>query len=561
MNTDDPEDDNPFVKRLPAKIGKAEQFRLLRKLPLWSEQERALPHVERRHRVLRLLDYMDPLNQQLDLVERFDMAIRQGYRGRNPATLAFRRALIESAEDIAAGRDPLASPAGGGVRVVSGEGYTAEYPEGDPRAPRMPGFAVIGCPGMGKSATMERILHSYPLRIRHTDTADMIVQVPALKIECPSMGSRKSFCIEFFRLLDQRLEQGGKMSERYGKSSRTVDSMLDDVQHLVRLHAIGVLVVDEIQHLNASKEGIEPLVNFLVAMANKIGVGIVTIGTMAAKIIPQAGLHSGRRASGLGAFVWEPMRPGEDWDTFVSSMWKYQWTSVPTPLGPELKEVLFEHSQGVIDIVIKLFILAQFRVITNSELANTPETITCDVIKAVARDELAMLAPMIEALRSGDQDLLDLYEDLRPFHDYFSALVRQSTGYGVDEIRDRLRAEEAAAQARAGGADDQRSRFYIEMLKSFGLSERDAEKGLDDIFSRVDPDDVAGVAAAVSELALIAREKPSRKRDRPKRPVSERIAVEGDLRTVLAAMAAGQSMHKALQEMGVVRTPREAIAR
>ena len=80
MKTDeivDPEDLNPFVAALPARIGKMEQFEMLRVLPRWDERERLLPHVERRHRVLRLLDYMEPLNQQLDLVERFDMAIRQ----------------------------------------------------------------------------------------------------------------------------------------------------------------------------------------------------------------------------------------------------------------------------------------------------------------------------------------------------------------------------------------------------------------------------------------------------------------------------------------------------
>ncbi|MHB8886648.1 MAG: ATP-binding protein [Methylovirgula sp.] len=559
MSIEDPEDLNPFVHRLPPRIGKPQQFRLLRRLPLWSAEERALSHIDRRHRVLRLLDYMDPLNGQLDLVERFDMAIRQGYRGRNPSTLSYRRSLIESANDIAAGRDPLAP--NDSVRVVAEAGYEAVYPAGDPRAPRMPGFSILGCPGMGKSATIERILHNYPLIIRHTDTADMIVQVPALKIECPSTGSRKSFCIEFFRLLDERLEQQGKLAARYGKSTRTVEEMLANVQHFVRLNAIGTLIVDEIQNLTASKEGIAPLVNFLVAMANKIGVGIVMIGTMAAKDIPQAAFHSARRATGLGGFVWDPMQRGKEWDTFVKTMWKFQWTNIATPLHEELNAALFEHSQGVIDILIKLFILAQLRVITNSELSGTPEAITCEVIEAVARDELAMVSPMIEALRTGDYELLDRYTDLKPFHEYFGSLVKQTTGSSVENIRARLTAEEAAVRARAEAPDDERKRFYVEMLKSLGLTNEAAKKTLEEILSKVDPLDVIAISRAVAEAAEINKKKPSQKSTRPLRAVADRVKIAGDLRDILSGLPTGMSMHEALSKVGVACTPREAIAR
>lgn len=559
MKTDeivDPEDLNPFVAALPARIGKMEQFEMLRVLPRWDERERLLPHVERRHRVLRLLDYMEPLNQQLDLVERFDMAIRQGYRGRDPSTLSYRRSLIESADDIAAGRDPLAHP---GVRVVENGGSRAVYAEGDPCAPRMPGFAVIGCPGMGKSATMERILHNYPLIVVHHGTADLITQIPWLKLECPSMGSRKSFCIEFFRLLDERLEQEGKLATRYGNPSRTVDAMLADVQHLVRLHAIGVLVVDEIQNLRASKEGIEPLVNFLVAMANKIGVGIITIGTMAAMQIPQAAFHSARRASGLGSFVWDPMRPGEEWDAFIETMWRYQWTSVAAPLDDGVKAALYEHSQGVVDIVIKLFVLAQLRVITNAELGEVEEIITPEVIEAVAEDDLVMIAPMIEALRSRDLGQLERFEDLKPFHEFFGGIVSRATGMDVQGIRERLRAEEAAERARAANVEDERRQMYVEMLKSFGVD--DAEDAIDAILELFDPADVVAIGRAIADAAKSAGATAGRGSKRGRRKAAEHVAVAGDLREMLAARNTGTTMHAAMREAGVARTPLEAIAR
>lgn len=551
---EDDDDANPFVRALPARMDKAAQLRLLRRLPRWSKSERALRHVDRRHRVLRLLDYMDPLDRQLELVERFDMAIRQGYRGRDPSTLSFRHSLLESADAIAEGRDALGEKAD--IRVVAGTGFTAVYANGDPKAPRMPGFTLIGCPGMGKSATVERILHNYPLIVQHTGTKDAITQVPALKIECPSTGSRKSFCLEFFRLLDERLGQDGKLFARYGNRARTTDDMLNVVQHLVRLHAIGVLIIDEIQNLNASSEGIQPLVNFLVAMANKIGVGIVMIGTMTAKNIPQSAFHSARRAASVGSFVWDRLHRGAEWDRFVKSMWRFQWTDRHTPLDDELSDALYEYSQGVVDVVLKLFMLAQLRVIENAELNGTPEEITVEVLKAISEEDLVILAPMMEALRIGDLDQLDLYPDLKPFHDYFELVVTRTTGLDANEIRARLDAMDVAERARGDGATDHRA-FYLHMLTSFGRSSAEAGQDLDRILAEFEADDVGAVASAIANVARLASAAPKAKG--PKRRASAPLqAVEGDLRDVPSG-AAGASVYSRFSTAGICVSPRKAI--
>jgi hypothetical protein len=116
-------------------------------------------------------------------------------------------------------------------------------------------------------------------------------------------------------------------------------------------------------------------------------------------------------------------------------------------------------------------VLAQLRVITNAELENVEEIITPEVIEAIANDDLVMVAPMIEALRSGEFSKLDQFEDLKPFHEFFGAIVSRATGMDVQGIRERLRAEEAAERARAVGVEDERRVMYVEMLKSFGLTQ------------------------------------------------------------------------------------------
>jgi hypothetical protein len=345
----------------------------------------------------------------------------------------------------------------------------------------------------------------------------------------------------------------------YTGRGAVTDDMLANVQHLVRLHAIGLLVVDEIQNLNAGKEGIKPMVNFLVSMANKIGVGIVMVGTMTARNIPQAAFHSARRAAGLGSFIWDRFHPGKEWDDFVESMWTYQWTAKHTPIDASIKVALYNHSQGVIDVVTKLFILAQLRVITNAELNNVPELLTVDLFDAVAHDELAILAPMIEALRTGDYDKLAKFPDLRPFHDHFRLVIEQSTGHDADHIRQKLRAEEAAERSRAEGIEDQRREFYIGMLRSYGHSPADAHRALDLILERVDPADVDGVGRAMAQLPSVVKAMSSRASKAPRRKVVNRVAIPGDLRDVLSSLADGDNMHSALQKLGIACSPTQAI--
>ena len=51
------------------------------------------------------------------------------------------------------------------------------------------------------------------------------------------------------------------------------------MSQIANVHAIGVLIIDEIQHLSMSKSGgVEKMLNFFVTLVNVIGLPVVMIG-------------------------------------------------------------------------------------------------------------------------------------------------------------------------------------------------------------------------------------------------------------------------------------------
>ena len=111
---------------------------------------------------------------------------------------------------------------------------------------------------------------------------------------------------------------------------------------------------------------------------NVASIPIVMIGTPKANEILQEDLRSARRSAGLGSLIWEPMRneaPTPDpsthdqmiiseWHAFTNKLWQYQWVQQPAELTDELRATWYHYTQGIPDLVVKLFCLVQIHAIT-----------------------------------------------------------------------------------------------------------------------------------------------------------------------------------------------------
>ena len=93
---------------------------------------------------------------------------------------------------------------------------------------------------------------------------------------------------------------------------------------------------------------------------------------------------------------------------FTDSLWKYQWLRKSDPaLSEELRQCWFDLSQGILDIVVKLFVLAQIRAIESGL-----ERITVKLLKTTFQEDFKPIHKIIDVLRSGDARRIAEYSDL-----------------------------------------------------------------------------------------------------------------------------------------------------
>ena len=110
-------------------------------------------------------------------------------------------------------------------------------------------------------------------------------------------------------LQDERTLEKLELERRYGLKRHGIETMLALMSQIANAHALGLLVIDEIQHLSRSRSGgSQEMLNFFVTMVNIIGVPVMLIGTPKAREIFEADLRSARRGAGFGAIFWDPIQ-------------------------------------------------------------------------------------------------------------------------------------------------------------------------------------------------------------------------------------------------------------
>lgn len=391
--------------------------------PIFHEGERDLDAEYRIHCIKRLFQYFQPLDTHIDIEQRISIAIRQGYIPRNPLALAHTRQLVLGYDAIQKGDI----------------GVLERYPMKSTAA----GFTIIGMSGVGKTTAVERILSLYPQCIGHTSYHGQplfMSQLVWLKLDCPFDGSLKGLCLSFFSAFDRAL--GTEYAKKLTGRNTTVDTLLPRMTQISTTHGLGLLVVDEIQHLSQAKSGgSEKMLNFFVTLVNTIGVPVVLIGTTKAMSILQSEFRQARRGSGQGDLLWDRMKNDLSWETMLRAMWRYQWTKNRTDLMPELRDAIYDESQGIIDIAVKLYAMAQIKAI-----ADGTEEITAKTIHTVASEKLRLVKPMLDALRSGDRKKILQFEDIRPIdiEDYIAANMSRTVTSSPYEHVDARPLEEQA---------------------------------------------------------------------------------------------------------------------
>lgn len=382
---------NPLIEALPPIGNFDEVTHALNNYPAWQDI-RALPSHLQPHALYKILKLWQTLDRQITLESDIAITVRQGYASRNPLD-------IKTVQLI--NNPPVWDP-------------TAHYEHYSP----VSGFSIIGVSGMGKSTSVERILTTrLPQVIQHLEpyrgrriAADQVVW---MKLDCPHDGSVKGLCLQFFAEIDDLLgyDERSGYQRLYVKQHRAAaHELIPEMSQIGLLHHLGLLVIDEIQNLNAAASGgRERMLNFFVTLSNKFHIPIILIGTPKAQRVLNQELQSARRGAGIvGDVWWMPYRANEpSWHLFVEALEGYNFVEPHVPLRPQVRKALWHASCGIVDFAIKLYILAQMRALNAGDTQ-----LKASHISSVARDHLNLARPILQALRSGNRAELKAIDDL-----------------------------------------------------------------------------------------------------------------------------------------------------
>lgn len=429
---------NPLIQALTPIVENDRIYHDMRQLPLFKPLQRNDAKELRYHHILGLMEFFIPLGRHLELAETIDQMIRTGYRGRNPKTPDFKKQLQENYR-----------------RRQNGD-YTVPIPR---TAPTCQSAAIVGVSGGGKTGTVTRALNRYHRVIYHPKLKDKIYQIPWLRLECPHNGKITQLCSEFFGRVDERL--GTDYAQRFDRAGINDNILVDQINAIATKHAIGIIVIDELQHIKPRTDRqIKEFMNFLVNLVNRSVVPIIFIGTMACADVLQNTFRQARRSIG---HEWLNYELGPDWTYLMNEMWQYQWTKQQAPLTDEILAVIYDETQGVLDLAVKLFMFSQQRaIVTGNEILST------GLIRQVAKERLKVVKPMIDALRSGNAAMMAKYDDLSPLNfeaEWLQAVEGRPRAIPLSRIKlieaaengaktARIAKEEAEAENSAAGSND-----------------------------------------------------------------------------------------------------------
>ena len=383
---------NLLIESLPPIKNLEQSFDFLKRYPNYSENEKSCSVEYRIHSIFRLLDFLIPLSSNLMTDQYLSIVIRNGYMNKRIGTREYWRMIEKSNRNL-----------------INGEKNDLELSAQYSIASNTSnGFLVIGSSGCGKTSGINNSLSFYPQVIKHFLDVDgmksFFTQIPWIRVDCSYDGRISGVCYHFFSEIDLLL--GTKYVEKYGRI--TIDKMIEAISFLSLKYAIGALIVDEIQYIKHTKNG-EELFNFFVTLSNTIRIPIIYIGTYkASNTILGEQYAKGRKSEGIGAVEYYRLDSDDiEWNTFIETLWKYQWVKNITPLTQEFKDVMFKRSIGIIDRVIKIFMAAQLEAIFSGE-----ERITIDLINNVADNKFKLSEKIIREFESGNKADINKYDDI-----------------------------------------------------------------------------------------------------------------------------------------------------
>lgn len=378
-----------------------------------TKRQKSLPKHLRIHELQTLRLLVRPLNDYIDLEQKFAMMLRAGYISRNLSPDNWRLTYA-----FAAKRDRKTLNA---LRIDN-----SAY-----------GLLIYGLSGDGKTTLKNRILAQYPEAIIHKDLdgpGSRWTQIVYINVGVPPGGSLIGLCQRILREIARIVGEPQLTAHR---RTAKVSEHLDNIASLVRKYFIGVIVIDDLQHLKEANPAHRlSALNFLTDLIEIAGVPVLCVGTYAVERLFWDAFKSARKVGGLGLqqFYHPSSADDSQWIDLVHFIWKYQWLKTYRKLTKPLIDELFVQSMGITDVLIKLYLLVQMYAI----LGDDDERITVPLIRDVANRDLHLLQPALNILRRARLDAMRpedaiRFDDLFPIGEWFDEAHTNAIRRGLGE--------------------------------------------------------------------------------------------------------------------------------
>ena len=290
-------------------------------------------------------------------------------------------------------------------------------------------FTIIGTSGIGKSSAISRAISLITEnRIIETDKPYTKI-IPCLIVQCPFDSSVKGMLFEILRKVDEEL---GSNYYQYALKARATTDMLIGSVAQVALNHIGMLVVDEIQNVVNSKNG-KSLIGALTQLINNSGISICMVGTPESTVFFESAMQLARRSVGL---QYTTMKYDEYFQSFCKIIFKYQFLKNQTETTAAITEWLYEHSAGVVSVVVSLIHDAQeIAILTGKEVLNL------DTLNEAYQQRLSLLHGYIQPSVIQNKPTTKKKKTAASVKKNQTQSQPKQEGYSITEIAERAKAE------------------------------------------------------------------------------------------------------------------------
>lgn len=229
-------------------------------------------------------------------------------------------------------------------------------------------FSIIGPSGIGKSTALAKgIALSGGERIITTNHPYAQI-IPCINVQCPHDCSVKGLLLEILSQVDMAI--GTQYRQAATKYKASIDNIIGMVSQ-VSLNNILLIVIDECQNICRNKNGVN-LVAAMTQLINSSGVSICMVGLPETEAFFRQEMQLARRSVGLS---YSALPCNDYFIRFCETLFSYQYVAHPVILTPEMIELLYECTGGIIAVLVSVIMEAQQMAILTGREELSKETV------------------------------------------------------------------------------------------------------------------------------------------------------------------------------------------